>query len=71
MKITKRLVKACEDLAVTETAVPVVPVVVCPYQCAIDKIMEAIECLGESAKTDPLARESIANLSVVLLDLKG
>ena len=45
---------------------------VSPYQCAIDNIYNAIECLGEAAKAeDSLAREAIANLSVVLLDLKS
>lgn len=45
---------------------------VSPYQCAIDNIYNAIECLGQSAKADDnLAKEAIANLSVVLLDLKS
>ena len=71
MKIKRRTIKACEDLAVEEAAVPVTPVFTSPYQCAIDRIMEAIECLGAVAIDDVLARESIANLSVVLFDLKG
>lgn len=71
MKITKRTIKACEDLAVEETAVPVAPVFTSPYQCAIDRIMDAIDCLSVIAKDDTLARDSIANLSVVLFDLKG
>lgn len=72
MKITRRTVKASEELAVApEAEVAVAAVVECPYQCAIEKIMEAIECLGAVAKDDTLARESIANLSVVLFDLKG
>ena len=33
-------------------------------------IKSAIECLGKDAKDDVIARESIANLSVVLLDLQ-
>lgn len=43
----------------------------CKYQCAIDLILAAIESLAESAKDDPLAKDSIANLGVVMLDLKG
>lgn len=37
---------------------------------AISHIYAAINCLGKEAKTDIVAKESIANLSVVLLDLK-
>lgn len=40
------------------------------YCKAIDSIICAIEHLGAVAKDDTLARESIANLSVVLFDLK-
>lgn len=43
----------------------------CKYQCAIDLISSAIECLAEIAKDDPVAKDSIANLGVVMLDLKG
>ncbi len=64
MKIQKRTIKACEDV----TCDPVVET--CQYQNAIDSIMCAIECLGAVATNDPIARESIANLSVVLFDLK-
>lgn len=42
----------------------------CPYTKAIDNIKLAIDALCEVAKDDPLAKESIANLSVVLFDLK-
>ena len=43
-----------------------------PYQAGIDFIMNAIDCLGEAAKSgDEKARDAIANLSVVLLDLKS
>ena len=63
-----------EDVAVAEVT-PVASVipdfVACPYEKAIDRIYEAIDSLGELAKSDPIARESIANLSVVLFDLKG
>lgn len=37
---------------------------------AMKHIKAAIDLLGKDAKTDVLAKESIANLSVVLLDLK-
>ena len=80
MKISKRAaVKANEEIiaeipeevvVVSEETAEDVPVV-CPYQEAIDCIHCAIEALGAVAKEDPLARESIANLSVVLFDLKN
>lgn len=41
------------------------------YQDAINYIQSAISSLSNVASTDDIARESIANLSVVLLDLKG
>lgn len=76
MKITKRTIKACEattDLPAEGTIVveSAEPVVTCPYTAAIDSIMNAIESLGAVAQNDELARESIANLSVVLFDLKN
>lgn len=40
------------------------------YQSSIDYIKLAIDSLGEVASDDPIAKEAIANLSVVLLDLK-
>lgn len=43
----------------------------CPYQNAIDLITAAIESLASIAKGDELAKDSIANLGVVLMDLKG
>lgn len=67
MKIQKRAVKA--NTIVEE--VLVAPTDCNSYQCAIDHILSAIDCLGEIAKDDSLARESIANLSVVLFDLKN
>lgn len=38
---------------------------------AIEYIRSAIHSLGTNTKDDVIAKESIANLSVVLLDLKG
>ena len=40
------------------------------YQVAIDHIQEAIQSLGPNAKEDEIARDAIANLSVVLFELK-
>ena len=39
-------------------------------QCACDLILEAIKKLSECAESDDQCRQSIADLSVVLLDLK-
>ena len=81
MKITKRQpVKASEvvdEVIVTEEVpvadpVPeVVTVVECKYESAIELISAAIESLAEVAKDDQIAKDSIANLGVVMLDLKG
>lgn len=68
MKISKRAIKANEEIV---EVLPVEEVPACPYQEAIDCILCAINSLGAIAKEDELARESIANLSVVLFDLKG
>ena len=40
-------------------------------QAACDLIKQAIDKLSACAETDEIARDSIANLGVVLLDLKG
>lgn len=40
-------------------------------EAACDLIKQAIDKLSSSAETDEIARDSIANLGVVLLDLKG
>ena len=41
------------------------------YQEALDYINSAIQALGDAAKNgDSLAKESIANLGVIMLDLK-
>lgn len=42
----------------------------CAYDQCIDYIHQAIDCLVPCANEDPVAKESIANLSVVLLDLQ-
>lgn len=43
----------------------------CKYAAALDLIGAAIEALAEVAKDDQIAKDSIANLGVVMLDLKG
>ena len=85
MKITKKTqVKASidpigEPLVVEEVPVEaIVPVtedelvtVECKYANAIELISAAIESLAEIARDDQIAKDSIANLGVVMLDLKG
>lgn len=41
------------------------------YKKSVDCIYAAIQSLGEVAKEDIVAREAIADLSVVMLDLKS
>ena len=60
---------AAELVPVEEVAVIDTPN--CLYQNAIDLIAAAIESLASVAKGDELAKDSIANLGVVLMDLKG
>lgn len=43
----------------------------CKYCEAINLISAAIESLAVVAKDDAIAKDSIANLGVVMLDLKG
>ena len=43
----------------------------CKYDSAIALIGSAIEALAAIAKDDQVAKDSIANLGVVMLDLKG
>ena len=40
------------------------------YNSCIEKLKEAIFCLGPIAKQDELAKEAIANISVVIFDLQ-
>lgn len=58
----KAPVKACDQIAVVAD---------CKYDAAIGLISAAIESLAEIAKDDQIAKDSIANLGVVMLDLKG
>lgn len=59
------VVEPVEVVAPVEPAVPE-----CPYECAILKICEAIECLGPLVADDVKAQEAVADLSVILFDLK-
>lgn len=74
MKITKkRPIKGNTDpineaIIIQELAPPCQP---CKYDDAIQLISAAVESLAEIAKDDELAKDSIANLGVVMLDLKG
>lgn len=66
MRINKNI-KQAEDIKNKE------PVLCESSACkedAILKIREAISCLSPIAKEDEIARESIANLSVILFDLQ-
>ena len=66
MKIQKRIANSTDVLPVQESLNG------CKYQEAIDLIETEAASLAECAKTgDEIARDSIVNLSVVLLDLKG
>lgn len=67
MNIKRKSIKANEELEVLEE---LIPESTCSYEECINHIHEAIDCLAECAKDDPIAKESIANLSVVLLDLQ-
>lgn len=75
MKITKSsVVKASNDLVEEVVVAPDKLNVIepeCKYSEAIDLISAAIESLAEVAQDDQIAKDSIANLGVVMLDLKG
>lgn len=79
MKIKKKAksIKANSEVIIAEepvleqTAETLVAVCDCKYQAAVDLISAAIESLAEIAKDDQIAKDSIANLGVVMLDLKG
>ena len=65
---------AVEEPAVEAPAVeaPAVEDIPCidPKACALEHIMEAIKSLTKIAKTDSVAKDSIANLAVVMFDLQ-
>lgn len=67
-------VEACDEaIAIVEVPEEVVECepTACSYDCAINLISEAIQSLAEIAKDDQLAKDSIANLGVVMLELKS
>ena len=55
--------------AVEEPAVENIPCID-HKACALEHIMEAIKSLTKIAKTDAVAKDSIANLAVVMFDLQ-
>ena len=74
MKIKKtKSVQASDDILVAEVECNGMPTegTVCKYNDAICSIQVAIESLAAQAQDDAIAKESIANLSVVLMDLKS
>ena len=60
---------AVEEPTVEEPAVENIPCID-PKACALEHIMEAIKSLTKIAKTDSVAKDSIANLAVVMFDLQ-
>lgn len=71
MKISKSKIAACESVQVVDTVESEPVVSECKYDAALGLIRAAIESLAEIADGDELAKDSIANLGVVMLDLKG
>ena len=73
MKITKGTDKSDIKETKTENLNPAVETPVNAnrsYERSRKYIRAAIDCLGTNAKDDVLAKEAIANLSVILLDLQ-
>lgn len=60
---------AVEEPAVEEPTIENIPCID-PKACALEHIMEAIKSLTKIAKTDSVAKDSIANLAVVMFDLQ-
>lgn len=69
MRIQKKSAVMSNDM-LDELEPVLAPDTTCSYDDCIEHIHQAIDCLAECAQDDPLAKESIANLSVVLLDLQ-
>lgn len=63
MKVSKKSIKSGADIVLSEPANK--------YSGCIDCIQSAINCLCECGSDDEKAKEAVANLSVVLLDLKS
>ena len=79
MRIQKKSIKADAFIDETLTTIPEAAVEEVPlldepncYDSCIEYIHQAIDCLATCASTkdDPTAKEAIANLSVILLDLQ-
>lgn len=74
MKIRKnKAINAADEVMIAEVDCTGMPTdgTVCKYNDAICNIQAAIEILAAQAQDDQIAKESIANLSVVLMDLKS
>lgn len=75
MKISKQPKAVKASMMTPDTTVIGQPTSVatqnCPYQQAQDFIKSAINCLTTVAAENTVAKDSIANLAVVLLDLQG
>lgn len=72
MKIKKKnSVKASDEIMMQPLSNPSRECEVGKYEAALQLISAAIESLAEIAKDDQIAKDSIANLGVVMLDLRG
>lgn len=70
MKIAKKSIQAAQETAEPLVTPEEITITTGKYENAISLIKAAIESLAIDAADDDLAKESIANLSVVLMDLQ-
>lgn len=70
-KSIPKKVEACDESVVLVQQEASVPECACKYATALEYLSAAIENLAEIAKDDPIAKDSIANIGVVMLDLKA
>jgi len=63
MKVSKKSIKSSNIVPTVES--------LGKYSCCIENIQSAIDCLCQFGPEDEKAKEAVANLSVVLLDLKS
>lgn len=74
MKIKKSSIQSCDSLLntanVSTSELNTISNQCCPYDEAKNYIQSAISALSSIAKDDVVAKESIANLAVVLMDLQ-
>jgi len=71
---TKENIQACDDadaIVLIQEEAAADPTCCCKYERSLELISAAIESLAEIAKDDQIAKDSIANLGVVMLDLKS